>query len=539
MTVLTNAWAKVCFGACMALLALLMPFAASAQEPQAPQRVSPTTEIPKLYTFHAESRQIIVAASTYYHVVGDWADSIWEGSADPQPNGEAWAVKQLNLKFPVARGLSAKDFHILDNGVEQSINYFKESDFSAVDISGQWLFIPTKGGIWGFPIIRALQAPEVTYLIGYVPPALNPGECHTVQAVVQGLYVYLNRNQYCNRGNSEGTDVATLEGTPLGARMRTFADSAAQGSIKAATQAFAFWSSGVLSLVRETSPTGNGAALPKADFTYVVEVHDSKAPATVHIATQFARPKEMWNCFKADRGAAIQVLGIVYKSGGQVAGQFADTYACGDAPLGPGLPRGWWHGLRSVPNRFDTQIELTPGDYELVVVLSDGKNFGRVRVPLHVEPFDGQRLMISDVVFGGVVRGASWVAEEAALVSPAPIVPSPLVSNKVQFFPATNTRFQKSDHLPLYFEIYEPQPAGQNIGVSFTLRVTDLKAGSVVEDMERINAADWIQPGHAVIPVGMKLRTAKLKKGSYRLEVQASDSAGRVSERREATFTLE
>ena len=31
---------------------------------------------------------------------------------------------------PVTQGLSAKDFHIFDNGAEQKINYLKESDFS-------------------------------------------------------------------------------------------------------------------------------------------------------------------------------------------------------------------------------------------------------------------------------------------------------------------------------------------------------------------------------------------------------------------------
>jgi len=370
------------------------------------------------------------------------------------------------------------------------------------------------------------------YLIGYVPPALKLGECRTVQAVVKDRYVYLNRDRYCNLTHSGGLDVAAFEGTALGARMRSFADSATSGSIKVATHAFTFWSSGVLSLARETLPGADGPAPPAADYTYVVEVHDSKAPATVQIATEFSSPKEAVDCHKSPKSPLAYVLGLIYRTNGQLAGQFANSATCPTEP---------WLQLPGtfLPNRFDTQVELLPGDYDVRVVVSDGQNIGQARVPLHVEPFDGQRLMISGLVLGGVVRDASWILREAAEVSPAPIVPSPLVSNKVEFFPATDTHFPKSDHLPLYFEIYEPQRVDQNIAVSFHVRVVDLKSGSVVMNMERINAADWIQPGHVVIPVGMKLPTDKLKKGSYRLEVQASDSAGRESEWREATFTLQ
>jgi hypothetical protein len=521
MTVLSNTLARVFFGTYMALLALLMPFATRAQEPQP---VSPTAEITKPYTFYSESRQIIVAATVFKKTDKDGAASwVAEESLNRLPNGEAAAVRKLGL--PPARGLSAKDFRLLDNGAEQSINYFQEADFPAVDITGHWAFSPTFGGTWGITFRSlAVVPPVATYLIGYVPRVLNPGECRTLEASVEGYDVHLNRTRYCRLTNSDGLDGATLEGTTLGARMRSFADSPAHGSVEVSTKVFTFWSSRVMSLARETPPTGNHPVVPAADFTYLVEVHDAKAPATVQIATEYALPKGIWDCRK--NNPALHVLGMVYRATGQVAGQFAAAGACPDSRV-------------VVSNRFDTQIELTPGEYELRVVVSDGKNFGRARVPLRVGAFDGQRLMISDVVFGGVLRDASWVVREAADVSPAPITPSPLVSNKVQFFPATDTSFPRSDHLPLYFEIYEPQRVDQSMAISFRLRVTDLKTGSVVEDMERINAADWIQPGHVVIPVGMKLPTDKLKKGSYQLEVQAFDSAGRVSDWRQATFTLD
>jgi len=510
-------------------LTVLISFA-TAQEPQAPQTVSPTAENPRLYTLRTESRQIIVAASVYNHADKDRAAS-WaqEESLNRLPSSAAAAVRKLDL--PPARGLSAKDFRVLDNDVEQSINYFQEADFPAADITGRWSFSPAATGTWGTGPFRtaAFVPPNAIYLIGYVPPALNPGECRTIQAVVEGRYVHLNRDRYCNFMNSEE---ATSAATTLGMRMRSFADSLAQGSTNVWVQAFTFWSSRVLSLSGDTSRSDNP---PKGEFTYTAEVHDSKAPATVQIAIQFVPPEETVDCGK--NSSAIHIVGIVYKANRAVAGQFGATSGCPDP-----VRREPWRNYDQivVPNRFDTQIELTPGDYELRVVVSDGKNFnGGARVPLRVEAFDRQRLAISNLVFGGVLRDASWVVREAAAVSPAPIVPSPLVSNRIQFFPATDTLFPESDHLPLYFEIYEPQRVDQSIGVSFHVRVVDLKSGSVVMNMQGINAADWVQPGHEVIPVGMKLPTGKLKKGSYRLEVQASDSAGLVSDWRQATFTFD
>ena len=55
-------------------------------------------------------------------------------------------------------------------------------------------------------------------------------------------------------------------------------------------QAFTFWSSGVLGLTTK-SAAGETVTTPANDFTYVVEVHDSKAPATVQISVGFDFPE--------------------------------------------------------------------------------------------------------------------------------------------------------------------------------------------------------------------------------------------------------
>ncbi|MGB9254920.1 MAG: hypothetical protein WCC25_08815, partial [Candidatus Korobacteraceae bacterium] len=54
-----------------------------------------------------------------------------------------------------------------------------------------------------------------------------------------------------------------------------------------------------------------------------------------------------------------------------------------------------------------------------------------------------------------------------------------------------------------------------------------------------VSTADWFVPGNPVIPIGLKVATEKLHKGSYRLEIQATDSVGRQTEWRQANFTIQ
>lgn len=518
-------------------LTLLLPLTAGAQAPSGDKTPPTTNSTPGIPTFYANSHQVIVEAEVWNS--GDKKNSS-DASWIPEnlPNGGANLRKILKALPPPARGLTANDFRVLDNGVEQKVNYFKEADFPAVGPTGQWLLNPSTHGIWGTlqpggPGIGGL--PSATYLIGYVPPALESGECHSIQMIAPNHYAQANRKQYCPRETSAGT---TME-TKLEARMQSFATSTAKGSIHVSTKAFVFWSSGVLSLATPVQSTA-APALPPSDFTYVVEVHDSKAPASVYIAIGFGLPYHDWDypCPKYD--SVIHVLGMVYKTTGQLEGQFDDTVRCDmlttpmDEPL-KDLP-----GARVlVPSRFDTQIELRPGDYELRVVVSDGKNLGQARVPLRVQPFDGRSGAISDLVTSSFLRDSSWVLRDAAAVSPAPVVPAPLVSKKVQFFPAIDASVPHRNPLSLYFEIYEPLLETNKVDVTYSLKITDLKTGSLVMNTGAMSAADWVVPGNAVIPIGLKLAIEKLPKGSYRLEIQATDSVGRQTEWRQANFTIQ
>lgn len=519
-------------------LVLLMPFVGISQEPQAPpsgdatgQATNPSTGIP---TFYAHSRQVIVEAEVWDKSTKK-GEHPWIGN-EPLSPLEKDAAEHLP---PVARGLTASEFHIFDNGVKQSINYFKETDFPAVDVTDQWSFFHSIEGTWGiFNSGKHLAGSSASYLIGYTPSAIGPGECHAVRVAVEGRRVQINRTQYCALQESGVRDIDAIAGKKLGTRMFGFASSSAHGLIKVSMQAFAFWSSGVLRLASEAPQTSSVAAPPTAGYMYEVYVHDSMAPTRVQIAAGFKVSETIWP-YPCRKDAVIYILGIAYKTNGGVAAQFADTYKCGFA-ITSATP-AFQGGGTLIPTWFGGQINLSPGDYDIRIVVSDGHDFGRAEVPLHVQALDATRLMISDIVVGGVLRGAGWVLREAASVSPSPVVPTPLISKDIQFFPEADAPPRLGKHSPLflYFEVYEPLPINQKPAVYYRAKITDLKTSALVMNTDPLSAADWVLPGNAVVPIGLKLATEKLEKGSYRLELQASDSAGRQTEWRQTTFTIQ
>jgi hypothetical protein len=462
------------------------------------------------YRFSTESRQVLVGAT------------VW----DPTHG------KKLTDHPTPVRGLAAGDFHVFENGVARQVNYLAETDFPEVD-GPFWNFAVRTRGTWGYaplPGGAVLRFASATYLIGYVPPALQPGECRAIKVLVEGHYVDVNRDHYCNRKKDDAIDETMVEGTSLGKQMREFARSTAHGSIKVSSKAFAFRSS--LQLASWPSKTS------APDFRHLIDVQDSNAPARVQVATEFSwvRRWDYPGCL--DSHDALYVLGLIYQTNGRLAAQFGDSLTCVGYPTLVKQLRENITGL-CVPNRFDSEIALPPGEYDVRVVVSDGRHsFGKAQTSLRVGTFDGQRLAISDLALSSISRSASWLAFDIPVIFPEPLVPTPLVSQGTQYFPSADMHWRKSAQASLYFEIYEPLLEKQDVAVSFRLRISDLRTGSLVVDTGAVSTSKWVLPGNAVIPIGTKLATDTLKKGSYRLEVQAFDSAGRETEWRQATFEI-
>lgn len=189
-----------------------------------------------------------------------------------------------------------------------------------------------------------------------------------------------------------------------------------------------------------------------------------------------------------------------------------------------------------IPSGYRTQIEQAPGEYQLKLVVTDGEKFGRVEVPLRVGSFDRDSLAISGII---LCKRYHMVPDKPVEAAGAPQY-VPLVSNGLEFTPAGDTHFLKSGRLISYFEIREPllERAG-GVKLEYQARVKDAKTGEVKLDTGSRSVETGKQAGKPVIPVWEEIAIEKLPSGDYRLEVQATDSAGKSTAWREVSFSIE
>jgi hypothetical protein len=116
----------------------------------------------------------------------------------------------------------------------------------------------------------------------------------------------------------------------------------------------------------------------------------------------------------------------------------------------------------------------------------------------------------------------------------------PLVSKDIEFKPTADARFKKGQTLYSYFEVYEPSVGGQSPAtVQVQMRIADRKTGEVMSDSAPVSATPYVKAGNPVIPIGRGMDIRGLPIGSYRLDVQATDSTGQSTAWRTANFTIE
>lgn len=176
--------------------------------PEAAEAIKSANSTAGIPTFYSHARQVLVETEVWNHVDKTGGDDLsWlpQLSVSAPPDYGQQVVKTLKGLHlpPPARGLTANDFHIFDNGVEQRLNYFKETDFSAVwGLTTQWRFRPTTNGIWGFPILPmfgSAYGESATYLIGYVPRCFNPASAAAFRSPRQPIMFKRHVNSIARR----------------------------------------------------------------------------------------------------------------------------------------------------------------------------------------------------------------------------------------------------------------------------------------------------------------------------------------------------
>lgn len=424
--------------------------------------------------------------------------------------------------------LTAKDFHVFEDGVEQRVHDVKvepRGDVLVRDnvgIHGEWSETPR--GKWstaGSPHFRATGRPLPLYKVAYVPQSLEDGGCHQVQVKVDRRNaVVFSHDEYCT-GQSP-TD--TLRATSLGKQLEADLESGKPGEIELSLQSGYFYSDG--------------------------------GTSRVNVAAEFPSESLTMSWDRARYHATIGILGIVSSMDGSPVARFSDLGCCSsDSPhllqssvVGGAIPS--FHQIPQVilqqvgrimvlPVGYEGQISLPQGEYDLSIMLSDGEKFGRAEAHLNIPAYNGKTLAVSSVMLCKRYRDAHVAAVERAAANFAPQY-VPMVSRGMEVTPAGETTFSKDDPLIPYFEIYEPLLASQpDTKVEARIRILDAKTGEVVKDFPPVDAAAYMNPGSTTIPVARQVPYEQLPKGGYRLEVQATDSAGRSSEVRSAEFTVE
>jgi hypothetical protein len=420
----------------------------------------------------------------------------------------------------VVTGLTPGDFTVLDNGIPARIESItvEDSFWSTRDNLGWHVDTAvTPGGYWSSEELSQHRFGGnqriPLYVVAFVPPDSQGTGCHKIEVRVDrpGVQVFA-RDEYC-----PGQSISDpLFGTTTDKRLQ--ADLASRELGKAWTPVFVQW--------------GIFFAGPSA--------------ARVQITLGFHRELlyREWNASDSSLWARVAVLGVVNKKAGGIAARFSDML----------YPPGWsvpifsdGHRLSRaelaeydpvwLPERYSTQVDLPTGQYNLKVALDDTQKFDRVEVPLDIPAWDGKTLALSSVMICKQFRNAHVVEVERKVANFAPRY-VPLVSRDMEVTPVSEPYFVKWRKEPViaYFEVYEPPLSAQpETKVEAHIRILNAKTGAVVKEFPPVDAAPFETPGSWKIPIAYdiplkELRMSRFRGGEYKLEVWATDSAGRSTE---------
>ena len=256
--------------------------------------------------------------------------------------------------------------------------------------------------------------------------------------------------------------------------------------------------------------------------------------ARVNVAMEIAGDSIKFERQKNKLHGEVNVLGIAYTADGSVGGRFSDTVKL-DFDDKKEVDE-----FQKKPLHYEDQFELASGKYNLKVVFSSGgASFGKVEMPLAIDPYESGQFAISGLALSkkyfktselGATLDASLLEDKV-----------PLTFSGLQVVPSGTNEFKKGELAVFYAEVYEPllaTPDPQNpTAVAIDMRVLDRKTGEQKVDtgLLRIDLAQ--QGTNPVIPLGQKMPVENLAPGSYTLEFSAIDTANHEF-KRTADFEL-
>jgi len=431
----------------------------------------------------------------------------------------------------VVRDLKAGDFHLFVERAEQKIEGFhlERSNILVRDNLGahnEFSFTPAAK--WSsvdlpFPGVQRGRVDATEnfhyYNLTFAPQGDAGASCHNIKLKVdRPQTVVYYRPEYC----VQQTPFDLLGGTRFGKQLEQQADSTKPGNLALPYQIGSFY-------------VGNGK---------------SRVWLSIEFPGDLLRRNWEWSlneCWTLQ--ASIGVFVIVRSHSGTEVVRFSDLGCCADYSTArlftatdwasPGLSKQMLGMERvRIPIRYEAQFELPPGDYELRLALSDGARAGRIQTELRIEN-PGEGLGLSSVMLGRRVQDAGVAAEEMAAAENFAPQYVPMVSKGVQVAPAGDTHFKEYEQMLAYFEVYGPKLSSSSLTAQAHLRISDATTREIKRDLGSVDAAPYINPGSTTIPILVRTPLNTLRKGSYHLEVQVTDSSGESTPWRSAAFTVE
>jgi VWFA-related protein len=331
------------------------------------------------------------------------------------------------------------------------------------------------------------------YLLGYTPSVDSAeGTCHELNVKVdRGDLEVRARKGYCTT-----KPVDPLSGKPAGQALEARAAGGAGGNITAKMQLPWFY--------------------------------EAPNVAQVDLAMDIT-PTAMK--FQKDKGklhGEFDMAGVAYKPDGSVAARFSDT-----VKLDFDTQKQADDFLKA-PYHYENQFHIGPGTYNFRVAFSSDSSgpqgFGKVDMPLVVDPWNGQTLGESGLALS---RDTHPVADLASGLDASLLEGQrSLISKGTEAVPTGTSQFQKGEVAFVYFEAYEPllaavtKPDAALPLVAARVRVLDRATGQQKVDGGVKLVQSFMHPGNPVVPIISALPTSNLPAGAYRLEVTVMRQTG-------------
>ena len=194
------------------------------------------------------------------------------------------------------------------------------------------------------------------YVLGYAPPSGERMGCHTLRTKVERSGVLVRaRTSFCDAKPSN-----LLAGKPIEKELEARASGTQSG--------------------------GWGASM-QAPFFYV-----SPNLARVNLALDMDAAPLKFEMRNKRLHAGVSLLGIASAADGSTVARSSDTLEINLADAKE------VEKFRQRPLHYETQFEITPGNYSLKLAFtSGGEAFGRLKLPLVIEPYESTQFSISSL----------------------------------------------------------------------------------------------------------------------------------------------